>query len=119
MRQQKGRWLAPFSAIFILIVAFQSHSSYSPIKPANGLQQPGGHVEHGVDGPTGGGGAPLMSPVEASSALESSGALVADDLIAAESSQAPDAPAEHKAFTQSAPMMRQVSVFKGATFGLL
>lgn len=102
MRQPLGRRPAPLWAI-ILIVALHTIQNC-----AYALQQ-AGNAEHEQPGAQSG---PMMSlgqPAESSPALEASGALASDDLIAAESSRAPaDAPAEHKAFT-SAQMLRQVS----------
>lgn len=77
-----------------LTAAIQAGEQHVAAAPAADANQP----------PTG----PMLSMgSESSSALESSAALAGDDLIAAESSQSPEA-AEHKSFT-SAQVIRQVS----------
>jgi hypothetical protein len=110
MRHPIRRLLAPsLSALLFLVVAFQSDELV-----ADGLQQPaaGDHEQSAAIAAAsamGQNGSPMLSMSgETSSSIESSGVMNADDLIAAESSQSPDAPAEHKAFT-AAQMLRQVS----------
>lgn len=110
MKQASSRgWrLAPgrlMGLVALLVVAFSPESSHN--KLANALQQAGDHEAAAAAAAAA--SAPMMTlSGESSSALESAGALSSDDLIAAESSQAPDAPDQRKAFT-SGQMLRQVS----------
>uniref|UniRef100_A0A6G1SCX3 ZP domain-containing protein n=1 Tax=Aceria tosichella TaxID=561515 RepID=A0A6G1SCX3_9ACAR len=101
------RLVASSLSLLLLVVAFQSDELV-----ADGLQQAAGeHDQSG--GPIGAAsvGANPAGPMltmsgETSSSIESSVGLNPDDLIAAESSQSPDAPSEHKAFT-AAQILRQ------------
>lgn len=89
------------------VFAHQQH----PIGANNEQQQHGsGPAEHSAAAAAAVAAAhPMLSMgAESSSALEASAALAGDDLIAAESSQSPDASSEHKTFT-NAQVVRQVS----------
>lgn len=102
-------WLAPLCLVLAFqlnqdkilqqVVAIQSSNGEQHNSAASGQE----HAGIAQSGP-----AMMSLGSESSSALESSAALAGDDLIAAESSQSPDA-AEHKTFT-NAQVVRQVSI---------
>lgn len=100
---RRACWLAAAC----LVLAFQLSSTVQALQnnesPSSALQQdthsasPAASAQPGL----------VSMGSESSSALESSASLAGDDLMAAESSQAPDSvPAEHKSFTNA---VRQVS----------
>lgn len=101
-------WLAPLCLVLAFQLNNQDKQQVVAIQSSNGEQHNSvvsgqEHVGIAQSGP-----AMMSLGSESSSALESSAALAGDDLIAAESSQSPDA-AEHKAFT-NAQVVRQVSI---------
>lgn len=104
MKRPQNRLELSWLATLCLVLAFQLHQQQVL---ALNEQQHNSQQEHSNANSQ---SLPILSMgSESSSALESSAALAGDDLIAAESSQSPEAAEQHKAFTSNQPMMRQVS----------